>query len=72
MIKIMSLILVFLFACSTSVEPTQNSINFDQILKKSILNSSLTIFKGCAHNVHLEKINEFNNRIQTFLLKPRS
>ena len=43
-----------------------------QILKKSILNSSLTIFKGCAHNVHLEKIDEFNNRIQTFLLKARS
>ena len=43
-----------------------------QILKKSILNSSLTIFNGCAHNVHLEKIDEFNNRIQTFLLKARS
>ena len=43
-----------------------------QILKKNILNSSLTIFKGCAHNVHLEKINEFNDRIQTFLLKARS
>ena len=38
-------------------------------LNKNILNSSLVIFKGCAHNVHLEKINKFNNVIQEFLLK---
>ena len=45
MIKIMSLILVFLFACSTSVEPTQNSINFDQILKNKNMNDSEKIIE---------------------------
>ena len=39
------------------------------ILKKNILNSSLVIFKGCAHNVHLEKVDEFNNVIKKFLNK---
>jgi len=38
-----------------------------QILKKKITNSSLVIFNGCAHNVHLEKVNEFNNKINKFL-----
>ena len=33
---------------------------------KNILNSSLVIFKGCAHNVHLEKVDEFNNKIHEF------
>ena len=45
------------------------SYNFKQIqtLKKNITNSSLAIFKDCAHNVHLEKGDEFNNKIQEFL-----
>ena len=42
-------------------------INQIKILKKNILNSSLAIFKDCAHNVHLEKVDEFNNKIQEFL-----
>tara|TARA_E500000331_G_scaffold349678_1_gene393316 strand:+ start:132 stop:887 length:756 start_codon:yes stop_codon:yes gene_type:complete len=47
------------------------SYNIKQIetLKKNILNSSLVIFKGCAHNVHLEKVDEFNNTIKEFLNK---
>ena len=38
------------------------SYNLKQVktLEKNISNSSLVIFKGCAHNVHLEKIEEFN------------
>ena len=45
------------------------SYTIDQIqtLKKNIPNSSLSIFKDCAHNVHLEKVDEFNNKIQEFL-----
>ena len=43
-----------------------------KILNKNILNSSLIIFKGCAHNVHLERINEFNNKIHEFLLNVHS
>ena len=45
------------------------SYKIDQIqtLKKNISNSSLFIFKDCAHNVHLEKVDEFNNKIQEFL-----
>jgi len=45
------------------------SYSADQIniLKKNILNSSLYIFKDCAHNVHLEKTDEFNNIIKDFL-----
>ena len=42
-------------------------INEIELLKKNILNSSLVIFKGCAHNVHLEKVDEFNNKILNFL-----
>jgi pimeloyl-ACP methyl ester carboxylesterase len=38
-----------------------------KLLKRNILNSSLTIFKGCAHNVHLEKVDKFNNKIIEFL-----
>jgi pimeloyl-ACP methyl ester carboxylesterase len=47
------------------------SYRIDQIqsLKKNILNSSLTIFKGCAHNIHLEKVDKFNNTIFEFLKK---
>jgi pimeloyl-ACP methyl ester carboxylesterase len=40
-----------------------------EILKKNIKNSSLIIFKGCAHNIHLEKVDEFNNKIKNFLNK---
>ena len=49
------------------------SYNIKQIqsLNESILNSSLAVFNGCAHNVHLEKVNEFNTRVQEFLLKSR-
>jgi len=45
------------------------SYNWEQVqtLKKNISNSSLTIFKDCAHNVHLEKVNEFNNQVKEFL-----
>ncbi len=45
------------------------SYNISQIniLKNNILNSSLYIFKDCAHNVHLEKENEFNNKVYEFL-----
>ena len=38
-----------------------------QILKKNIFNSSLTIFEGCAHNVHLEKVKKFNSTVRNFL-----
>ena len=40
-----------------------------EILKKNISNSVLKIFKGCAHNVHLEKVDEFNNKVKEFLNK---
>ena len=45
--------------------------NFDQVnlLKKNITNSELKIFKGCSHNVHLEKPDEFNKYIEYFLEK---
>jgi pimeloyl-ACP methyl ester carboxylesterase len=45
------------------------SYNLKQVetLKKNILSSSLTIFKGCAHNVHLEKIKEFNETVLNFI-----
>jgi pimeloyl-ACP methyl ester carboxylesterase len=36
-------------------------------LEKNISNSSLVIFEGCAHNVHLEKIEEFNNTVFNFI-----
>ena len=39
-----------------------------ETLKKNILNSTLIIFKGCSHNVHLEKVDEFNNKIRNFFL----
>jgi pimeloyl-ACP methyl ester carboxylesterase len=44
-------------------------INQIKILKRNILNSTLAIFEGCAHNVHLEKVEEFNKQIQEFLNK---
>tara|TARA_E500000331_G_scaffold336397_1_gene363480 strand:+ start:1950 stop:2711 length:762 start_codon:yes stop_codon:yes gene_type:complete len=45
------------------------SYNFDQVdvLHKNIQNSKLEIFKGCAHNIHLEKPKEFNTCIEKFL-----
>jgi pimeloyl-ACP methyl ester carboxylesterase len=47
------------------------SYNFNQIeiLNKNIKNSEIKIFKGCAHNVHLEKTDEFNACIEFFLKK---
>ncbi|GIQ99780.1 MAG: hypothetical protein CM15mP7_3070 [Pelagibacteraceae bacterium] len=45
------------------------SYNFDQVdtLKKNIKNSRLEIFKDCAHNVHLEQPDQFNNLVQEFI-----
>ena len=45
--------------------------NFDQVetLSNNIPNSDLKIIKGCSHNVHLEKPNEFNKVIEEFLKK---
>ena len=45
------------------------SYNFDQVdaLNKNIQNSKLKIFKGCSHNTHLEKPDEFNDCVQNFL-----
>ena len=45
------------------------SYNFDHVdtLKKNIKNSRLEIFKKCAHNVHLEQPDEFNNLVQKFI-----
>ena len=47
------------------------SYNFKQtkMLEKNISNSSLTIFEGCAHNVHLEKTEEFNKTVLNFINK---
>ena len=36
-------------------------------LEKNISNSSLVIFDGCAHNVHLEKTEKFNKTVLDFL-----
>jgi len=46
------------------------SYNLEQVqtLEKNIKNSKLTIFKNCAHNVHLEKPDQFNEAINNFLL----
>ena len=45
------------------------SYDFSQIeiLNKNITNSKLKIIRGCSHNVHLEKPDEFNNCIIEFL-----
>ena len=47
------------------------SYNFDQVnaLNKNIPNSELKIIKGCSHNTHLEKPDEFNHCVADFLLK---
>ena len=46
------------------------SYNFEQVqaLEKNIENSKLIVFKNCAHNVHLEQTDQFNNTIKNFLL----
>ena len=43
--------------------------NFNQVetLKNNILNSDIKIIKGCSHNAHLEKPDEFNTIIGEFL-----
>jgi len=45
------------------------SYNLTQVktLEKNISNSSLVIFEECAHNVHLEKIEEFNRTVFNFI-----
>ena len=45
--------------------------NFNQVetLNNYIPNSNLKIFKGCSHNIHLEKPDEFNISISEFLKK---
>ena len=45
------------------------SYNFDQVdtINKNINNSRLEIVKGCAHNVHLEQPEKFNELIKNFL-----
>ncbi len=47
------------------------SYNFDQvdILNKNIPNSEMKIFKNCSHNVHLEKPEEFNRIVLSYLNK---
>jgi len=45
------------------------SYNFDQVdtLNNNIKNSELIIMKGCSHNIHLEKPEEFNFLVKKFL-----
>ena len=45
------------------------SYKLEQIktLKKNIPNSSLIVFNNCAHNIHLEEPEKFNNTIKHFL-----
>ena len=45
--------------------------NFNQVetLNDNIPNSNLKIIKGCSHNVHLEKPDEFNTIVCEFLKK---
>ena len=45
------------------------SYTFNQImiLKNNIKNSQLSIFKNCAHNVHLENVDKFNKTVKDFL-----
>ena len=45
--------------------------NFDQVrtLNNTISNSDLKIIRGCSHNVHLEKPDEFNIIVSEFLKK---
>ena len=43
--------------------------NYNQVetLKKNIPNSNLKIIRGCSHNVHLEKPEEFNACVSKFI-----
>jgi 2-hydroxy-6-oxonona-2,4-dienedioate hydrolase len=43
--------------------------NFNQVetLNESIPNSDLKIVKGCSHNVHLERPDEFNTIVSDFI-----
>ena len=45
------------------------SYNFDQVdtINNNITNSRIEIVKNCAHNVHLEQPEKFNEIIKTFL-----
>jgi len=45
--------------------------NFNQVktLNDNIPNSDLKVMKGCSHNAHLEKPDEFNTVIEEFLKK---
>ncbi|WP_415285044.1 alpha/beta fold hydrolase [Candidatus Pelagibacter sp. Uisw_130] len=45
--------------------------NFNQVetLNDNIPNSNLKIIKGCSHNVHLEKPDEFNTIVSEFIKK---
>ena len=47
------------------------SYNFEQVdtLNKNIPNSDLAILKGCSHNAHLEKPQEFNKIVLNYLSK---
>ena len=47
------------------------SYNFEQVdtLNKNIPNSDLAILKGCSHNAHLEKPQEFNKLVLNYLNK---
>ena len=40
---------------------------FKKDSSKLIQNSSLIVFYGCAHNVHLEKIKKFNRTVLDFI-----
>ena len=45
--------------------------NFNQVetLNNNIPNSDLKVIKGCSHNVHLEKPEEFNAVVEEFFIK---
>ena len=45
--------------------------NFKQVdtLNKNISKSEIIIFKGCSHNVHLEKPEEFNRKVLNYLFE---
>ena len=46
------------------------SYNLEQVqtLEKNITNSKLVVIKNCAHNVHLEQPEHFNNTVRNFLI----
>ena len=45
------------------------NVNQVKTLNDNILNSDLKVMKGCSHNAHLEKPDEFNTVIEEFLKK---